>query len=407
LPLPQDMLAPLNGVACPEGNVSSIGDSRPPRPIQDCRSDGSIGTPLDDSFASTKQTKSVSIHTLNPLLDDRWGDLVVRHPKASVFHQRGWLEALARTYGYEPIVFTTSSPTAELRNGLVFCRVSSWLTGTRLVSLPFSDHCEPICDSGEELNSLINYSQAVMERQGWQYLELRPIDEDFGGPGGGFSCQPAGTYFLHLIDLRPELDEIFQSLNKDSVRRRIQRGEQAGLVEKCGTSPELLRDFYKLLVTTRSRHQLPPPPYAWFQNIVQSMGNGLEIRAAYQENNPIAAILTLRFKEIGYFKYGCSDFRFNKFGATPWLLWKAIAAAKMNGAVEFDLGRTQEDNAGLLNFKNHWVARHKRLVYRRFPGTPFIEMVDGWKLKVAKRVFSHMPDRLLAVTGRLLYRHIG
>ena len=137
------------------------------------------------------------------------------------------------------------------------------------------------------------------------------------------------------------------------------------------------------------------------------MGGGLEIRAAYKDENPIAAILTLRFKKIAYFKYGCSDFHFNRFGATPWLLWRAIAAAKMSGGVEFDLGRTQEDNAGLLNFKNHWVGRHKRLVYRRFPGTPTIEMVDGWKLKAAKRVFSHMPDRLLAVTGKLLYRYIG
>jgi len=401
------MLAPLNGITYPEDKLSSIGDSRPPRPVQGCRSPVRVGAPSDSFCESPSQMKSVSIHTLNPLLDDRWDDLLARHPKASVFHQRGWLEALARTYGYDPIVFTTSSPTAELRNGLVFCRVSSWLTGSRLVSLPFSDHCEPICDSAEEMHSLISYSQAVMERQGWQYLELRPIDEDFGGTGAGFSCKPAGTYFLHLIDLRPGLDEVFQSLNKDSVRRRIQRGEQAGLVEKCGTSPDLLRDFYKLLVTTRSRHQLPPPPYSWFQNIVQCMGGGLEIRAAYKDENPIAAILTLRFKKIAYFKYGCSDFHFNRFGATPWLLWKAIAAAKMSGAVEFDLGRTQEDNAGLLNFKNHWVARHKRLVYRRFPGTPTIEMVDGWKLKAAKRVFSHMPDRLLAVTGKLLYRHIG
>jgi hypothetical protein len=351
--------------------------------------------------------KAVSIHTLNPLFDDRWEDLVARHPKASVFHQRGWLEALARTYGYEPIVFTTSSPTAELKNGLVFCRVSSWLTGCRLVSLPFSDHCEPICDSAEEMNSLISYSQAVMERQGWQYLELRPINEDFGQPGAGSGFRPAGNYFLHVIDLRPDLDDVFRSLNKDSVRRRIQRGEQAGLVEKCGTSPELLRDFYNLLITTRSRHHLPPPPYAWFQNIVQCLGNGLEIRAAYKDENPIAAILTLQFKKIGYFKYGCSDFRFNKFGATPWLLWRAIAAAKSNGAIEFDLGRTQEDNAGLLAFKNHWVPHHTRLVYQRFPGTASLELADGWKLKTAKRVFSHMPDRLLAVTGKLLYRHIG
>jgi hypothetical protein len=402
-----DMLAPLYGVACPEDKARSLDESRPPQPIRERRSAGRVGAPLKNSEGSPSQIKAVSIHTLNPLLDERWDELVARHPKASVYHRRGWLEALARTYGYEPIVFTTSSPTAELRNGLVFCRVNSWLTGCRLVSLPFSDHCEPICDSAEEIHSLISYSQAVMERQGWQYLELRPVNEDFGGPGAEFGFRAAGSFYLHVIDLRPDLDDVFRSLNKDSVRRRIQRGEHAGLIEKCGTSPDLLRDFYNLLVTTRSRHHLPPPPYAWFQNIVQCLGNDLEIRAAYKDEHPIAAVLTLRFGKIGYFKYGCSDFHFNKFGATPWLLWKAIAAAKLSGAIEFDMGRTQEDNVGLLAFKNHWVPSYKRLIYRRFPGTPSLEMVDGWKLKAAKRVFSRMPNKLLAVTGKLLYRHIG
>ncbi len=41
------------------------------------------------------------IHVLDPLLDSRWDEFVGRHPNASVFHDRGWLEALARTYGYE------------------------------------------------------------------------------------------------------------------------------------------------------------------------------------------------------------------------------------------------------------------------------------------------------------------
>ena len=104
--------------------------------------------------------------------------------------------------------------------------------------------------------------------------------------------------------------------------------EQAGLVEKRGTSDESPEEFYRLLVITRRRHHVPPPPYAWFQNLIRCQGKALEIRLAYQNETPIAAILTLRFRDIVYYKYGCSDARFNKFGAMPWLLWKAISAAK-------------------------------------------------------------------------------
>jgi hypothetical protein len=45
----------------------------------------------------------MGIDVINPLSDDRWDDLVTHHPRASVFHQRGWLEALSRTCGYEPL----------------------------------------------------------------------------------------------------------------------------------------------------------------------------------------------------------------------------------------------------------------------------------------------------------------
>ncbi len=174
-----------------------------------------------------------------------------------------------------------------------------------------------------------------------------------------------------------------------------------------GTQHELLNDFYRLFVITRSRHRLPPPPRAWFQNLISCHGNALEIRIAYKNNRPIAAILTLRFRNISYFKYGCSDAQFNNLGATPWLLWHAIVAAKSSGALEFDMGRTEEENTGLLAFKDHWVPIHRRLIYWRYPDAPSLDVAEGWKLKMAKRFFSHMPSRLLALSGKLLYRHIG
>ena len=45
---------------------------------------------------------------LDPIRDPRWPELLNRHPGATVFHTPGWLEALRRTYGYEPGVLTTA-----------------------------------------------------------------------------------------------------------------------------------------------------------------------------------------------------------------------------------------------------------------------------------------------------------
>ena len=75
------------------------------------------------------------------------GEFISRHESASVFHSPPWLEAVRRTYGYTPVVYTTSPPSSPLSNGIVLCQIDSWLTGRRMVSVPFSDHCEPLLDS--------------------------------------------------------------------------------------------------------------------------------------------------------------------------------------------------------------------------------------------------------------------
>ena len=358
-------------------------------------------------ISSVESVSRFGCYQLDPIVEPLWAKLVENHPKASVFHTVPWLQTLRRTYGYEPVAFTTSPPTGDLNNGLVFCRIDSWLTGRRLVSLPFSDHCEPLFDSAEDLDFLIRYLQAALDHQEWKYIEVRPINRNLGQTGDGSGCLPSAAYFLHTLDLRPDLNDVFRSFDKDSVQRRVQRAERAGLVEKCGRSEDLLKQFYALFVITRSRHCVPPIPYAWFRNLIQCQDKALEIRVAYKDETPIAAILTLQFRDVVYYKYGCSDARFNKFGAMPWLLWRAIAAAKSNGANAFDMGRTQEDNVGLLAFKNHWVSHPKRLVYWQFPYTSFLNLADGWQSKMAKRAFSCMPDRLLTIIGKLIYRHIG
>jgi Acetyltransferase (GNAT) domain len=346
-------------------------------------------------------------YPLDPIQDPRWDSLVQSHSKASVFHTVAWLRALRSTYGYKPVVFTTSPPTRELRNGIVFCDIHSWLTGRRIVSLPFSDYCEPLCDSTAELIFLIRYLQSAFEDENWKYFQVRPVCTDMGPIEEATGCLPTAEYFLHMLDLRPNLDELFLGFDKDSVQRRIQRADRAGLFEKRGRSEELLRDFYALFLITRRRQRVPPTPFRWFHNLVNEMGEALEIRVAYKEDTPIASIITLQFRDVVYYKYGCSDEQFNRYGATPWLFWNAIRSAKSKGAREFDMGRTQPDNPGLLAFKNQWVPDPTRLVYWQYPSTPNQFPGSKWGAEFVAWCFSRMPQIVQESIGKLLYRHVG
>src|SRR5437773_993502 len=151
------------------------------------------------------------VYTFNPTEDPRWAEFVQRHPRASVFHTPGWLEALRRTYGYEPIVYTTSPPSAELANGLVFCRVRSWLTGNRIVSLPFSDHCEVLVDNSADLGDLLSSLIHESETEKWKCVELRPLSADLTTQTGLTKAQ---TYYFHKLDLRLTLDKLFSRFHK-------------------------------------------------------------------------------------------------------------------------------------------------------------------------------------------------
>lgn len=347
------------------------------------------------------------VHKVDPLRDSRWAEMLARHPNASIFHSVPWLEALRRTYGYIPSVLTTSGPGEPLQNGIVFSEVRSWITGRRLVSLPFSDHCELLWDQPEAANSLLRYLATERERGQWSYVEIRSRDQQFGDLSAGTDFRKTNTYFLHEIDLNPSADKIFRSFHKSSIQRRIRHAELVGLQEVSGNGDELVEVFYGLFVQTRRRHKLPPQPRVWFRNLRDSLGDALTVRVAYKDGMAVAAILTLRFKDIVYYKYGASDTQFHKLGAGPWLMWRAIRDAKETGASRFDLGRSEETHAGLVKYKSHWTEQTTQLTYWRCVGRWYPTRAEHRTLNLGKHVFAHTPQPMLTLFGEFFYKHIG
>lgn len=349
----------------------------------------------------------MSVHELDPLQDHRWVELLDRHPKASAFHTPGWLEALRRTYGYQPVVLTTTPVGQPLKNGLVLCRVKSWLTGSRMVSLPFTDHCEPLVENGDELRAMLCWLGRLPSVAGWKYIELRPLTtfcQDIGKQGG--FAESAGFTF-HKIDLRPELRALYRSLHKSSCVQMVQRAEREGLVIEAGNPASLLDEFYSLLLLTRRRHQVPPQPLCWFQNLIRAFGERLVIRVARKDKEAIAGILTISYKKVVIYKYGCSNAKHHNLGGIPLLLWDAIQAGKQEGAEEFDMGRSELDNPGLITFKERWAGIRSDLKYYRYPERPRNQSAPDWRLTFAGRLLAALPDSCFTATGRLLYKHVG
>ena len=129
-----------------------------------------------------------------------------------------------------------------------------------------------------------------------------------------------------------------------------------------------------------------------------------------KDDRPVAAVLTLSFKHTVTYKHGCSDERFAHLGGTPFLFWKTFQESKARGMSQLDHGRSELDNPGLDNpglitFKDRLGAKRIPLTHDHYAG-PVAGEVSGSEMRhIASKILQRMPVSLLAVTGRVLYRH--
>jgi CelD/BcsL family acetyltransferase involved in cellulose biosynthesis len=359
---------------------------------------------IADSVFEPKQA-----YCIEPLKDPRWDGFLERHPRASMFHSSPWLQALSRTYGYEQIAYTTSRSGQALKNAIVLCRVKSWLTGRRLVSLPFSDHCEPLVDTSEDQDVLTAALEQEVIAERFNYLELRALDTvEVVTP----LCKTTVTYAFHQLDLRSNIQTIFSNFHKSSTQRKVHRAAREGLTYREGSAKSLLDVFYRIFTLTRKRQGLAPQSRKWFANLLDCFGDALKIRVALKDERPIAAIITIRYKDTLTYKYGCCDPRFNSLGCMHLLFWNAILEAKSSGLRFLDFGRTDADQQGLITFKSRWGATRSVLTYSRY-GTAekaahlFDIYSDKRRSRMVKRVLKRIPQAVLPMIGQLVYKHIG
>jgi len=345
----------------------------------------------------------VQIYSFDPLLDPRWTEFVRRHPRATVFHSIEWLRTLASCYNYVPVAYTTSREGCPLENALLFFQVRSWITGHRLVSLPFSDHCEPLVENASELQLLLEAPRQEQCRGDWKYIEMRPLSTSLLE---GMEACP-NQYVLHLLDLRPPIEKLYGQLHKNSIQRKLRRAEREGLTLEEGRSPSLLLEFFRLHVKTRRRHRLPPHPPSWFEQMLLLLGQQFTIRVARKGEQAIAALITIHGNKDFVYKYGASDEDFHEMGGMPFLAWNMIVAAKQAGYSFLDFGRSERANIGLVAFKNHLGATPQPLRYLRIPAQRDFRAPEYLHPRISRLAFRCCPDAVLIAAGRWLYPHFG
>jgi len=332
-----------------------------------------------------------------------WDESLAGHPEATFFHTASWARVLSLSYGYHPLYFRAIDA-GKLAALLPFMEIRSCFTGTRGVSLPFSDACAPILPYGIGFEEAMVRVTALAESRGWRTIEIR-------GRVPGMENLPESAEFLsHDLDLTGG-EEVLYSRFRQSVQRNIRKAEREGISVSEDRTPEGLREFYRLNCMTRREHGLPPQPVRFFENLrvdVMEKGYG-SLLLARHKGSAVAGAVFLHFAGKAIYKYGASDRRYQALRPNSLVFRDGIRDLCGKGVRTLSFGRTDLHHDGLRQFKLSWGAVERTLQYARFDVTTK-EYLSTKKHRATipwGNTMSKLPLPVLRMIGRVAYRHLG
>jgi len=341
---------------------------------------------------------------LKPTVNPRWDEFVLGHAEGMVYHHSAWQQVLAETYGYKPLnLGITSSDGSQISGIFPLMFVNSFLTGRRVVSLPFTTYCNPLMPEGS-LEEAMHF--AFNRFRGVRYVELKLLEGEQGSTG---DLGVVSTFVSQVLSLAPDIDKLFLSFHPRSIRHRVRRAERVGLVFRLGDRESDLRQFYKFYNLMRRKNGLPPQPYTFFSNMhrILTPRGLLELPVVEFEGNVIAAAVLLKGRFTWHLEYSDSDPRFLQQGSNQFLIWKCIEMAHQAGAKNFDFGRTSLSHDSLLEFKDRWQAKRRAIRYYYFPQQTKVNYSRNYSDSLLGRLNKKLPLSLLTWEGRLLYRYLA
>jgi len=349
---------------------------------------------------------------IDPIQDSRWDAFVKRHPFGWVVHLSGWKQVLETTFPHmKGHYYAVVDPkTNEIKAGLPLFDVRSWLTGNRLVSIPFATLCDPLVSSAEEMEVLRREAIHLFEKKNFSYLEIKMLHVAPFVESKNFADE---CFFKHhYLELADGPDALWRNFNYKAVRYEINKAQKHNLTIKVADNENDFAAFYQLYATTRKRLGLPSQPHLFFKMLWDKFSSTENVRIllAKFEESIIAAHFLLEFngrvsaEAVGW------DINYSKASPNHFLFWEGIKRAYENGFRIYDFGRTSPNNQPLLDFKKRWGTHVTDLHSFCYPIQSYSGIVDretSRAYKLARFACKKAPAAAYSLIGNLCYRHLG
>lgn len=315
------------------------------------------------------------------------------------------MRTIQDTYSFKPLLYVCKDGGGDISGVFPCFFIRTYATGSRIVSLPFSDYCGPLFKDKREEEEVLS---EVVKRYGQhvKYIEIRsPVTQD-----SGLICH--NYYKRHLLNLDSEPALVRKKLNKRTIQYSIRKANKAGVKIREENTKWGMREFYRMNMLTRKKHGVPSQPKQFFQNLYDHMittGHAFILLAIY-ESKAVAASLFLKSNHSIHYKYNVSDpLYLKKITPNHLLTWYAIEKSCKEGYRFLDFGRTSPDNSGLMRYKEMWGAKPVDAPYYYYP-----QMRGASATEESSRIYQmitsiwrRLPEPVLEKLGPLIYRHLA
>lgn len=339
---------------------------------------------------------------LDPITDRRWSTLIQKQTSL-VFHSPEWLNLVSRTYGF-PVSAAVLFEGVKPRAGLPFAVIEDAI-GKRLAGFAFSDFCDPVLSKSSELTPLL---AAIIKTFPEHQFNFRPVNGP--GPHPRFNFQLVRTARWHGLPLEGSEKNLWDQLHPE-FRRAVRRAQKNGVTVAPMKKSEL-RNFYALHLRVRKhRYRLLAQPYSFFANLYQDFIPGKKglFLGAYQDGRLLAAQGLLFWKDTLIYKFGASDYAAADARANHLLHWEGVRLGISRGFKLFDLGLSDDDQEGLIRYKQHLGGREKVIRFLRH--SPPGYLAPGEDFRALLTEFTRLatepavPDSVTEQIGNALYRY--
>jgi len=259
------------------------------------------------------------------------------------------------------------SKVCEKSRGWTSLFVDNLLFFEKEINLPLLGKKKILFAEGVDIELLKNYDKTKTKN----FYDLRFSTFSYDGNVCGFYETNMHTI---TIDLSKPLNELWNNLEKKSIRWGIKKAENEGVLIKDADSEKELKEFYQIYLSTCHQGGLIPEKYEFFSLIQEILvpKNLAKILVAQKDGKIVSgAILLISPNYTTLNLTGTSDAG-QKSQANVKIYWEIIKFSKQIGRKWFDLGgydvhAKHREKAYFVNrFKKRWGGQiTKRPIYTR------------------------------------------